>query len=123
MFEDMVGGQGVNKGIKNERAANFDFAYVYILSRAGPESESSSSKTQKEADDLQMMSISLWYYHLLEFTVDQELPTDSISNNTEAEDTDITGGGDIQWRIYTRGNLGQLPQGAGSKRAPNEPMG
>jgi len=34
---------------------------------------------------------------LLEFTVDQELPTDSISNfnNIEAEDIDITGGGDF----------------------------
>jgi len=28
-----------------------------------------------------------------------------------------------QWRIYTRGNLGQLPQGARYKRAPNGSMG
>jgi len=36
MFEDMVKAVKKNREIKNERVANFDFAYPYILSRAGP---------------------------------------------------------------------------------------
>jgi len=54
-----------------------------------------SKRSGRSADDVHIPT--LWYYHLLEFTVDQELPTDSISNfnNIETEDIDITGGGDI----------------------------
>lgn len=36
MFEDMVKAVKKNREIKKERVANFDFAYPYILSRAGP---------------------------------------------------------------------------------------
>ncbi|KAL4098162.1 hypothetical protein QTP88_022812 [Uroleucon formosanum] len=80
--------------------ANRDFVVKEIQSFKGSfrkelKKVEDSKRSGRSADDVHIPT--LWYYHLLEFTVDQELPTDGISNfnNTEAEDIDITGGGDI----------------------------
>ncbi|KAF0735963.1 MADF domain-containing protein, partial [Aphis craccivora] len=49
-----------------------------------------SKRSGRSADDIHVPT--LWYYHLLEFTVDQELPTDSVSNfnNIGVDHLDIT---------------------------------
>lgn len=78
--------------------ANRDFVVKKIQSFRGSfrkelKKVEDSKRSGKSADDVHVPT--LWYYHLLEFTVDQELPTDSISNfsNTEVyDDLDNTAG-------------------------------
>lgn len=42
-----------------------------------------SKRSGRSADEVHVPT--LWYYHLLEFTVDQELPTGSMSNMNNEE--------------------------------------
>jgi predicted house-cleaning noncanonical NTP pyrophosphatase (MazG superfamily) len=80
--------------------ANRDFVVKKIQSFRGSfrkelKKVEDSKRSGKSADDVHVPT--LWYYHLLEFTVDQELPTDSISNfnNTGVNDDLDSTTGDI----------------------------
>jgi len=89
--------------------ANRDFVVNKIQSFRGSfrkelKKVEDSKRSGRSADDVHIPT--LWYYHLLEFTVDQELPSDSVSNfnNIEAEDLDITGG-DITDKVRQKYDL------------------
>lgn len=75
--------------------ANRDFVVKEIQSLRGSfrkelKSFEDSKRSGRSADDVHIST--LWYYHLLEFAVDQDLSTDNVSNfnNIEVEDLDIT---------------------------------
>lgn len=68
--------------------ANRDFVVKKIQSFRGSfrkelKKVENSKRSGRSADKVHVLT--LWYYNLLEFTIDQELPTESISNINNEE--------------------------------------
>lgn len=69
--------------------ANRDFVVKKIQSFRGSfrkelKKVEDSKRSGRSADEVHIPT--LWYYHLLEFTIDQELPTESINNINNSEE-------------------------------------